>query len=69
MAPEVGLAALRSACLRFAARTSGSNCVLIPRKGFKPAAPGNGGGGIRTHGDSRLFGFQDRRNRPLCHPS
>ena len=28
-----------------------------------------GGGGIRTHGALRLSGFQDRRNRPLCHPS
>ena len=65
----VGLASLCSACLRFAARTSGSNCALIPPKGFKPAAPGNGGGGIRTHGDLRLFGFQDRCIKPLCHPS
>ena len=28
-----------------------------------------GGGGIRTHGALRLSGFQDRRIRPLCHPS
>ena len=28
-----------------------------------------GGGGIRTHGTLRLSGFQDRRIRPLCHPS
>ncbi len=56
-------------CLRSAQPVSGSNCVLIPPTGFKPAAPENGGGGIRTHGDSRLFGFQDRRNKPLCHPS
>ena len=28
-----------------------------------------GGGGIRTHGWLPNFGFQDRRNRPLCHPS
>jgi hypothetical protein len=28
-----------------------------------------GGGGIRTHGTLRPSGFQDRRNRPLCHPS
>jgi hypothetical protein len=28
-----------------------------------------GGGGIRTHGALRLSGFQDRRDRPLCHPS
>lgn len=26
-----------------------------------------GQGGIRTPGDFRLNGFQDRRNRPLCH--
>jgi hypothetical protein len=31
---------------------------------------GNGGGsGIRTHGHLRVSGFQDRRIRPLCHPS
>ena len=30
----------------------------------------NGGGsGIRTHDTRRYTGFQDRRNRPLCHPS
>lgn len=30
----------------------------------------NGGGaGIRTLGTSRFAGFQDRCNRPLCHPS
>ena len=30
----------------------------------------NGGeGGIRTHGDLRLGGFQDRCIRPLCHLS
>lgn len=29
----------------------------------------NGGGGIRTPGDSRHAGFQDQCNRPLCHPS
>ena len=28
-----------------------------------------GRGGIRTPGTSRFNGFQDRRNRPLCHPS
>ena len=25
--------------------------------------------GIRTPGTSQYFGFQDRRNRPLCHLS
>lgn len=31
---------------------------------------GNGGrGGIRTHGCLHIGGFQDRCNRPLCHPS
>ena len=29
----------------------------------------SGGGGIRTPGDLRLNGFQDRRIRPLCHSS
>lgn len=28
-----------------------------------------GGGGIRTPGELPLNGFQDRRIRPLCHPS
>ena len=28
-----------------------------------------GEGGIRTPGGSHLNGFQDRRNRPLCHLS
>ena len=28
-----------------------------------------GGGGIRTPGGLHLNGFQDRRIRPLCHPS
>ena len=28
-----------------------------------------GGSGIRTHGTLRYIGFQDQRNRPLCHPS
>src|ERR1700704_3777278 len=28
-----------------------------------------GGSGIRTHGPLRVSGFQDRCNRPLCHPS
>jgi uncharacterized protein len=28
-----------------------------------------GGGGIRTPGSFRPNGFQDRRDRPLCHPS
>lgn len=32
-------------------------------------AKNGGGGGIRTHGTFRLSGFQDRRNRPLYHPS
>ena len=32
-------------------------------------AKNGGGGGIRTHGTLRPSGFQDRRNRPLYHPS
>lgn len=40
--------------------------------GFKvaeePCQTGSGGeGGIRTPGPLRANGFQDRRNRPLCH--
>ena len=30
---------------------------------------GGGGGGIRTHGASRLAGFQDQCFRPLSHPN
>ncbi len=37
----------------------GSNCFTEQR----------GEGGIRTHGALRHSGFQDRRNRPLCHLS
>src|SRR5262249_20855717 len=34
------------------------------------AAKGEGGGGgIRTRERFRVVGFQDRCNRPLCHPS
>ena len=40
-----------------------------PTACFKPASPEIGGGGIRTHGDFRLSGFQDRCNKPLYHPS
>ena len=29
----------------------------------------SGEGGIRTPGSSHFNGFQDRRNRPLCHLS
>ena len=29
----------------------------------------SGEGGIRTPGTSQYNGFQDRRNRPLCHLS
>ena len=29
----------------------------------------NGGGGIRTPGTFQYNGFQDRRNKPLCHSS
>ena len=47
-----------------------SNCVFIPPSGLRIRfADYGGGGGIRTHGTLRLSGFQDRRNRPLCHPS
>ena len=34
-----------------------------------PETDERGGRGIRTPGGLRLNGFQDRRNRPLCHPS
>jgi hypothetical protein len=34
-----------------------------------PGVINGGEGGIRTRGGSHLSGFQDRRNRPLCHLS
>ena len=47
-----------------------ADCFRISCFGFSAyRAPRSGGGGIRTHGTLRLSGFQDRRNRPLCHPS
>ena len=40
-------------------------CIYTRSRAFK-----NGGErGIRTPGTFRLNGFQDRRNRPLCHLS
>ena len=37
---------------------------------FAKALTGSGGRrGIRTPGPVTVNGFQDRRNRPLCHPS
>ena len=41
----------------------------IPPACKAASAEHSGGGGIRTHGPLRVSGFQDRRNRPLCHPS
>ena len=35
----------------------------------QPIEKSGGGGGIRTHGGSHHSGFQDRRLRPLDHPS
>ena len=40
--------------------------LIIEDFSFKKAG---GWGGIRTHGDSRLGGFQDRYHKPLGHPS
>src|SRR5260370_42359133 len=39
--------------------------ILLPNGLYIPG----GGSGIRTHGSLRISGFQDRRDRPLCHPS
>jgi hypothetical protein len=45
----------------------GAENLLGSQKGSKSA---NGGeGGIRTPGTFRPNGFQDRRDRPLCHLS
>jgi hypothetical protein len=51
------------------------NCPLNrpPEKQKARFQTGNGlfsrGGGIRTPGPVTVSGFQDRRNRPLCHSS
>lgn len=62
---------LRNGCawrkMRFA---RGSRTGSHPTgKRLDPPRGSGGGGGIRTHGTLRPSGFQDRRNRPLCHPS
>ncbi len=55
------------------ARTPHFECGPIDHSGISPIFSGlppfGGGRGIRTPGGSHLNGFQDRRNRPLCHPS
>ena len=41
----------------------------VPISRYLFASWSSGEGGIRTPGASQLNGFQDRRNRPLCHLS
>ncbi len=50
---------------------SARSSLKLRRAFFAPlrSAKNGGEGGIRTHGGLRLFGFQDRRDRPLCHLS
>ena len=43
--------------------------TLIARDWARRRPKRSGGGGIRTHGGSRLSGFQDRAVRPLRHPA
>lgn len=52
--------------------TSLAGRPVRPDSGTSPDAQKTlqgGGGGIRTPGGLPLNGFQDRRIRPLCHPS
>ena len=45
-------------------------CRIFEATNFRAkSARQNGEGGIRTPGALRLNGFQDRRDRPLCHLS
>ena len=68
--PACGLLPCGAALRAVFASSRRSNCVFIPPSGLRIRfADYGGGGGIRTHGTLRLSGFQDRRNRPLCHPS
>ncbi len=48
-------------------RTRFCNLLATEPRPFKNSLGGRRG--IRTPGASQLNGFQDRRNRPLCHPS
>ena len=45
----------------------GSQKMAVPSEARR--AKDGGEGGIRTPGALRLSGFQDRRDRPLCHLS
>ena len=54
-----------SACKRACAEGN-EKAVLLSRTAF---CFFGGEGGIRTPGTSQFNGFQDRRNRPLCHLS
>jgi len=79
MAEGVGLTPPSASPLRGCNACSLCRCAPLelrsnPTSNLGPAALDlnfrtGGGGGIRTHGALRLSGFQDRRNRPLYHPS
>ena len=58
---------LRSPILR--ALELRSHPIFACGDGEHLASQDGGGGGIRTHGRFPDSGFQDRRNRPLYHPS
>ncbi len=64
---------LRSSMWRASRRvTRRGGITYVAEKSLNPIDPAhnqNGWGGIRTPGTFRYSGFQDRRNRPLCHPS
>ena len=77
MAERMGLLGVTAVVWRRSARTR-----LSEKRGFdstidyswqegraSPCSRDGGEGGIRTHGPSRVNGFQDRRFRPLSHLS
>ena len=70
LAERVGLTS-HCSVLPLSLRSFGSNHLV--GRGFKShphlALCAGGEGGIRTHGWFPIFGFQDRRDRPLCHLS
>ncbi len=60
-------------CTPLACKTLRVSQTRVAQKQKRPAEAGRllvcGEGGIRTPGGLTLNGFQDRRNRPLCHLS
>ena len=53
------------ACLTYEALEDENDKIMV----IISHSPSSGERGIRTSGTSQFNGFQDRRNRPLCHLS